>query len=151
MNNELYHSGVRGMRWYHRRWQNEDGTYTEAGKERYFGKKSKSDDSNNTGNQEKKQQKAEARAKKREEKAHKRAVKAYDKQYEKNFIKAYNNAARWVNQRIGTFNDEWSKEFAGYTNWADSPKYQSYINSYNEWFDSAFKQSMKDLIGERPT
>lgn len=32
---EFYHSGVKGMRWGVRRFQNEDGTLTEAGKARY--------------------------------------------------------------------------------------------------------------------
>jgi len=32
---ELYHSGIKGMRWGVRRFQNEDGTLTEAGKARY--------------------------------------------------------------------------------------------------------------------
>lgn len=33
-NNELYHWGIDGMKWGFRRYQNEDGTYTELGKER---------------------------------------------------------------------------------------------------------------------
>jgi len=32
---ELYHYGIFGQKWGIRRYQNEDGTYTEAGKERY--------------------------------------------------------------------------------------------------------------------
>jgi hypothetical protein len=32
---ELYHSGIRGMKWGIRRYQNDDGTLTEAGKARY--------------------------------------------------------------------------------------------------------------------
>lgn len=32
--NELYHFGIPGQKWYRRRFQNEDGTYTEEGKER---------------------------------------------------------------------------------------------------------------------
>lgn len=32
---DLYHSGIKGMRWGVRRWQNPDGTLTEAGKRRY--------------------------------------------------------------------------------------------------------------------
>nr|DAH17609.1 MAG TPA: hypothetical protein [Caudoviricetes sp.] len=35
MENELYHRGIPGMRWGVRRFQNEDGTLTPAGKERY--------------------------------------------------------------------------------------------------------------------
>ena len=32
---ELYHYGIKGQRWGVRRYQNQDGTYTEAGKKRY--------------------------------------------------------------------------------------------------------------------
>lgn len=32
---ELYHHGVKGMKWGVRRYQNEDGTYTKAGRKRY--------------------------------------------------------------------------------------------------------------------
>lgn len=32
---ELYHQGIKGMKWGIRRYQNEDGSLTEAGKERY--------------------------------------------------------------------------------------------------------------------
>lgn len=33
--NELYHWGIKGQRWGIRRYRNEDGTLTEAGKQRY--------------------------------------------------------------------------------------------------------------------
>ena len=35
----LSHSGIKGMKWGVRRYQNEDGSLTEAGKSRYFGNK----------------------------------------------------------------------------------------------------------------
>ena len=35
INGELYHAGVKGMRWGVRKYQNEDGTLTELGKKRY--------------------------------------------------------------------------------------------------------------------
>lgn len=34
-NNELYHWGIKGMKWGVRRYQNKDGTLTEEGKKRY--------------------------------------------------------------------------------------------------------------------
>lgn len=34
---ELAHYGTKGQKWGVRHWQNEDGTFNEAGKERYFG------------------------------------------------------------------------------------------------------------------
>ena len=39
--NELFHSGIKGMKWGVRRYQNEDGSYTEEGKERYYKKNKK--------------------------------------------------------------------------------------------------------------
>ena len=33
--NELYHHGIKGQKWGVRRYQNDDGTWTEAGKKRY--------------------------------------------------------------------------------------------------------------------
>ncbi len=35
MTNELYHHGIRGMKWGIRRYQNKDGSLTSAGKNRY--------------------------------------------------------------------------------------------------------------------
>ena len=40
MENELYHHGILGMKWGIRRYQNKDGTLTEAGKKRYAYKES---------------------------------------------------------------------------------------------------------------
>jgi hypothetical protein len=36
-NDELYHHGIKGQKWGVRRFQNEDGSLTPAGKKRYYG------------------------------------------------------------------------------------------------------------------
>ena len=36
MEYELYHAGIKGMKWGVRRYQNKDGTLTDAGKKRYY-------------------------------------------------------------------------------------------------------------------
>jgi hypothetical protein len=42
MNDKLKHSGIKGMKWGIRRYQNEDGSLTPAGKERYYNSTGKS-------------------------------------------------------------------------------------------------------------
>ena len=45
----LQHYGILGQKWGQRRWQNADGTFNEAGKERYFGKNSISKNNEEVG------------------------------------------------------------------------------------------------------
>lgn len=50
MNNELYHHGIMGMKWGHRRWQNEDGSYKPGGEEHYYTPVSKKQQKKNAKN-----------------------------------------------------------------------------------------------------
>lgn len=47
-NKELTHYGTKGQKWGVRHWQNADGTFNEAGKERYFGKIGSTNKKNNS-------------------------------------------------------------------------------------------------------
>ena len=64
-NGELYHAGIKGMRWGVRRFQNSDGTLTEAGKKRY----GRSRNSDNTDSASKKTKKPTPKDKERASKA----------------------------------------------------------------------------------
>lgn len=49
VNGELYHHGIKGQKWGVRRFQNADGTVTNAGKKRYYGKADTQRDSTKKG------------------------------------------------------------------------------------------------------
>ena len=68
INGELYHHGIKGQKWGQRRFQNKDGSWTPAGRQRY-----------SEGGQ------ADLKAKKK-------AMKTAKKEYSKSFDKAYNKA-----------------------------------------------------------
>ena len=83
MNDELYHHGIKGQKWGIRRYQNEDGSLTDAGKKRY----------GPSG-----QQYLEAKAARRE--ANREYDKAYNKAYSKNYqAYSFNKAKRDAKQK----------------------------------------------------
>ena len=98
MNNELKHYGIVGMKWGVRRYQNPDGTYTQAGKERYDG--------------EKKEWTRELRNDKRDARRLTRDAAATGKAYDK-ASRVYNEAAKTYEsaKEAGALNDGIEKRY----------------------------------------
>jgi hypothetical protein len=82
-NNELYHWGVKGMKWGVRRYQNPDGSLTNAGKKR------------------------QARIERKDQKKLQKKQTAWERKVKNNWVDAYNSAADKINKRMDAFNDKW--------------------------------------------
>lgn len=83
-NNELYHFGIKGMKWGVRRYQNKDGSLTPAGKKRASQEYKKHID---------------------------KAQEDLNKNYTSRYVKAYNKAADEMNNGlIKKYNDDYNKK-----------------------------------------
>lgn len=118
---ELYHHGIKGMKWGVRRYQNADGSLTPAGKKR----------------QEKQFKKEE-----------KKYDKAYRKNYYKAYNQAADYANKVLIPKI---NKKYEKyDFSNMDDPKVKRIYDKYINEYQTMFKDTFNTKMKDLIGDRP-
>ena len=102
----LQHSGIKGMHWHERRYQNEDGTLTEEGKKRY------SKSLNKISNLDSKASKAISKTPKLDMKAAKISSKA-SKHYQKALKKEYGTFFSDPNvQAANKYKKKYSKEMA---------------------------------------
>ena len=135
MNEELYHFGVKGMKWGVRR---NRSTTTPNGK--------------TNSRQSFKENRIAKKEAKQKAKNLKKAQKDWDKNYEKNYVKAYNNAADIANKKLIP---EINKKYANvdFSNLND-PKvkalHEKYINEYEEQFNSVFQKQYDEIVGKRP-
>lgn len=102
--NELYHFGIRGMKWGVRRYQNKDGTLTKAGKRRYDKEMAKIKKEQKIVNNKKRTQakidKLEAARKKLEEdKEMLKGKKSGDNDNSKSSNESANNQNNWQNNQ----------------------------------------------------
>ena len=134
MNNERYlvHHSILGQKWGVRRYQNEDGSLTAAGKARYLTADGKLND---RGKKEiSKQYKAEAD----------KVTSDFSKNYQRMYVDSYNKAADKMNSGgIDKFNKQQQKKYGN--NYA---KRSGYVEDYNRYFEKHFANEYNKALKE---
>ena len=151
--NELYHHGILGMKWGVRRYQNEDGSLTPAGKKRY-GREYERTAQKGMNKRNKNANRIHINAyNKAADEANNGGIEAFnaqqEKKYGKNFFKrdAYlEDHNKWFDERFAA---NWNKLLMDfYSNDKDFQKAQSLVDKYNmtEWNELAKKNT--EIINE---
>lgn len=126
---EIKHHGIKGQKWGVRRYQNEDGSLTNAGKKRY-------DEPPQT---------------KKEKKELKKAQKEWDKNFKKNQHTAYNKAVEKTDKLIADLNKKYDKyDFSDLSDPAIKKAYDQYVNEYMEKWNKLLQASYDEMFGKRP-
>jgi hypothetical protein len=127
---ELYHYGIKGQKWGVRRYQNKDGSLTDAGKKRYDDGPPQS---------------------KKERKALKKAQKEWDKNFEKNYVDAYNKAVEKTDKLIADLNKKYDKyDFTDLSDPDIKKTYDKYVDEYMREWNKLLQASYDEMFGKRP-
>ena len=127
---ELQHHGIKGQKWGVRRYQNEDGSLTNAGKKRYDDGPAQS---------------------KKEKKELKKAQKEWDKNFKKNHVDAYNKAVEKVDKLIDDLNKKYDKyDFSDLSDPAIKKVHDQYVNEYMHEWNKLLQASYDEMFGKRP-
>lgn len=155
MNNKLYHHGIKGQRWGVRRFQNEDGSLTSAGRSRYLdgsgnltkqgarmiGKAHNKKYMDEAGNLTKRGAKAANK-----DNAFSAAVKqaSFERKVSKDWTKSYNRAADEFESTL----DKLTKKYDGVR--ANSPEGKKYAKEVGEAWQKVYSKQLVKDFGKEP-
>lgn len=157
---ELYHHGIKGQKWGIRRFQNEDGTLTAAGKKRYLnnhedrlkGKYQRKFFKGRSSNLTSKGKKALSEFGNDSELGIAIRSEQFGRKVEKNWVDSYNKVAGLMNDvYIPKLNEKYKKVFENGRPADDDPEYQAYLKEYADTLvDVGSDVFLKDF-GEHPS
>ncbi len=145
--NELYHFGIKGMKWDVRRYQNKDGSLTPEGKRRLqIGadgkvgsankksptKKTTSTSSSKSGSDSKAKTEGSTKAS-TASKSESSLDKAKDEVFKKQMVEANNQASG----AMAKVYEKWADKLQGYGDIKKSPYFEKYIKEYSEVLESS--------------
>lgn len=132
---ELYHFGIKGMKWGVRRFQNEDGTLTAAGKKRYGGEAMKSKYSDPKSRRKVMSKEDRKEIKDYENEVYKKTLKQLENSEE--YKKAY-KAMTDSYKRLG---DDWNPD-------DETPEGERFYKLEEEIYAKAYRESVKAVRKE---